>query len=67
MTNTNGYTVTNFKMQTATGRRVRTATSVECPDGTTINFMEKLGKRDAIRQAELVRAGENWAVTATKL
>jgi hypothetical protein len=35
----------------ATGRRIRKATRVVMPDGQVISFTERLGKREALRQA----------------
>jgi hypothetical protein len=35
-----------------TGRRVRYATKVTLANGEEIRFMERMGKREAIRQAE---------------
>ena len=34
-----------------TGRKIRTATQVTFTDGRRVRFMERMGKREAIRQA----------------
>jgi hypothetical protein len=47
--------VETYTIAAGTGRRIRKATRVRFDDGTLIEFMEKMGKRKAIRQAEYMR------------
>ncbi len=44
--------VSTYRISTINGRAVRTATVVTFADGIEVKFMERLPKRDAIRQAE---------------
>lgn len=46
------YTVSTYQLKTSTGRHIRQATQVVCPDGTVIRFTEKMGKAQAIKQAQ---------------
>lgn len=44
--------VETYNLKTKNGKHIRKATMVIFPDGITIRFMEKMGKREAIRQAQ---------------
>ena len=46
------FTVSTYQLKTSTGRPIRQATQVTCPDGTVIRFIEKVSKAEAIRQAK---------------
>ena len=48
--------VATYKMFANNGRYIRTATKVTFSDGRTVEFMERMSKREAIRQATLVAA-----------
>lgn len=48
-------TVSTYNLQTKTGRHIRKATRVTFADGTVVNFMEKMSKGEAIKQAEARR------------
>ena len=50
--NSTGATVTTYSLYARNGRKIRTATEVTI-NGQTIKFMEKMSKREAIRQAEI--------------
>jgi hypothetical protein len=50
--NPNQPLVKLYKLATAAGRRIRKATMVLFPDGREVKFLEKLPKREAIRQAQ---------------
>ena len=52
MTTTTTYTVSTYNLKSANGRHIRQATQVTCPDGTVIRFIEKVGKAQAIKQAQ---------------
>ena len=43
-------TVSTYDLTAATGRHIRQATQVTFPDGRVIRFMEKMSRRDALRQ-----------------
>jgi hypothetical protein len=45
-------TVKNYTLIASNGRKTRVATKVVLSDGTEIKFIERLSKRDAIRNAE---------------
>lgn len=47
--------VEHYLLTTRTGRPIRKATRVIFPDGGIIAFTERLGKRDAILQALMLR------------
>lgn len=49
--NTAAATVENYSLYAANGRRIRTATKVTI-NGQEVRFMERMSKREAIRQAE---------------
>lgn len=51
-----GATVGQYRMVTAGGKRIRTATVVTFPDGYVVKFMDRMPKGLAIRQAIEVRA-----------
>jgi hypothetical protein len=44
--------VGTYQMVASNGRPVRKATKVTYPDGTVVRFTERMGKRDALAQAE---------------
>ena len=44
-------TVKNYKLIASNGRVIRTATMVIFPSGKVVKFIDKLSKREAIRQA----------------
>lgn len=48
--------VETYHMVTPTGRHIRMATRVRFADGVVIDFVDKMGKRDAIEQAFVHRA-----------
>lgn len=48
-------TVEIYKLTASNGRHIRTATKVTFEDGITVRFMERMSKREAIRQAILHR------------
>ena len=48
--------VTSYNMTARNGRHIRTATRVTFSDGRTVEFMERMSKREAIRQAMKVAA-----------
>jgi hypothetical protein len=48
--NSNEMTVSNYQLRSHNGRPIRIATQVTY-NGQTIKFMEKMSKREAIRQA----------------
>lgn len=52
-------TVETYKLVAANGRPIRTATRVTLATGETIEFTERMTKRDALRAAaaELARRG----------
>jgi len=52
MTSTSGYRVSEYHQHRVDGSHIRVATRVECPDGTVIEFMERMSKREAIRNAQ---------------
>ena len=49
-------TVETYKLYAGSGRYVRQATQVVYSDGSVIRFMEKMSKREAVRQAEMQRS-----------
>lgn len=51
MNSTEQPTASNYRLTASNGRHIRTATMVTFPDGRVIRFMEKMSKREAIRQA----------------
>jgi hypothetical protein len=51
MTTTQQPTASNYHLTASNGRHIRTATMVTFPDGRVVRFMEKMSKRDAIKQA----------------
>jgi hypothetical protein len=46
------YEIGTYRLITPKGRHIRIATKVILPDGREIRFMDKLSKKEAIRQAE---------------
>lgn len=52
------YTVSTYRLIASNGRHIRMATQVACPDGTVVRFMERMSKREAIRQVEQTRRKE---------
>ena len=50
---TNKAIATDYKLIIG-GRYIRIATMVTYPDGRAVKFMDRIGKREAIRQAEVV-------------
>lgn len=51
-------TVETYRLVTTTGRHIRMATRVTFADGLVVKFMDKMGNKEAIRQAELYRVRE---------
>ncbi len=47
--------VSTYKLKASNGRHIRLATAVTFPDGRVVRFIDRLGKREAIRQAAAVR------------
>ena len=45
--------VETYSLRTTTGRHIRKATRVRFADGVVVSFIERMSKRDAIRQAPL--------------
>ena len=45
-------TVSNYTLRASNGRIIRTATKVRFSDGVEVLFIERMGKAEAIRQAE---------------
>lgn len=43
--------VETYNLTTSTGRHIRKATQVVYPDGRVVRFMERMSKREALRQA----------------
>lgn len=50
---TEGATVEAYRLVASTGRPVRVATLVRLADGSVIRFTERMGRREALRNAEL--------------
>lgn len=51
MTDANGGAkVENYILYAGNGRRIRIATKVVYPDGTQVEFVERMSKREALRQ-----------------
>ena len=48
-------TASTYRLAARNGRHIRMATKVTYADGREVRFMEKMGKREAIRQAEALR------------
>jgi hypothetical protein len=48
--------VTSYNLTASNGRHIRVATRVILSNGHTIDFMERMSKREAIRQAQAVTA-----------
>lgn len=44
--------VETYNLKAGNGRHIRIATLVRLPDGTEIRFTERMGKREALRQAQ---------------
>jgi hypothetical protein len=55
-------TVENYKLAAANGRHIRVATRVKYSDGRVVAFIEKMSKREALRQAaaELKRHPQHY-------
>jgi hypothetical protein len=50
--------VSEYRLTARNGRHIRVATMVTLADGRVIRFLDKLGKAEAVRQAEnLIRKG----------
>ena len=47
--------VETYNLKTRKGKHIRKATMVIFPDGKVIRFIEKMGKKEAIRQAQKQR------------
>jgi hypothetical protein len=45
-----------YQQVTKAGRHIRMATEVTFPDGMVVRFMDRLSKREAVRQAQEHRA-----------
>lgn len=45
-------TVSNYNLQTSSGKHIRVATQVTLPNGQVIRFAEKLTRKEAIRNAQ---------------
>lgn len=56
MTTSEAPKVETYKLFASNGRYIRTATRVTFSTGRTVEFMERMSKREAIRQAEKVPA-----------
>jgi hypothetical protein len=50
--NTATATVKSYNLQASNGRHIRVATKVVFADGREIRFIEKMSKRDALRNAQ---------------
>lgn len=46
-------TVEDYTIYSTTGRRIRTATKVTFANGEVIRFIERMTKREALRQARM--------------
>lgn len=51
MNSTAQPTVSTYRLTASNGRHIRIATMVTLADGRVVRFMEKMSKREAIRQA----------------
>ena len=47
---------TEYTIKTKTGNHIRKASKVTFPDGYEVRFIERMPKREAIRQAVEIRA-----------
>lgn len=45
-------TVSTYNLTAPNGRHIRRATQVTFPDGRVIRFMEKMSKRETLRQVQ---------------
>jgi predicted nucleic acid-binding protein len=52
MTNTAAAKVETYRLTAANGRHIRMATRVVLANGEVINFIDRMSKRDALRNAE---------------
>lgn len=52
--------VEDYKLKASNGRHIRIATAVTFPSGRTIRFTERMGKREAIRQAAAMLSDDAW-------
>lgn len=50
MTSTQKLQVETYQLTASNGRHIRKATQVVFPDGYVVRFMEKMSKREALRQ-----------------
>jgi hypothetical protein len=58
MTTATATKVETYALKASNGRHIRMATRVIMADGRVIKFIDKMGKAEAIRQAEMVVARE---------
>lgn len=47
-----GFKVEDYNLRVRNGRHIRVATMVTLPSGEVVRFLERMGKREAIAQAE---------------
>ena len=53
MSTTAAPTVETYQLVAGNGRPIRKATRVRFADGRVVSFIERLSKREAVRQAQL--------------
>ena len=55
-----GFKVENYSLKANSGWHIRTATKVTLPSGEVVRFTERMGKREAIAQAEASLTDAEW-------
>lgn len=54
--------VTSYRLTAANGRHIRMATKIILNDGKEVRFLEKLSRREAIRQLQLDTYHQHMAI-----